>query len=411
MSSGIYGSPLRRRIFFFIIIGFSLLVVVSLFQMQIVENISYEQKSNDNSIKKIVIDAPRGVFYDRYFNVVVSNKPSFTLRITPALYKSSISGMIEKVMSVNDGYISKILDDNKHLSRYSPIRVLKDAKFNLVAWYEENSDKLTGVDYAVELQRDYSFGINGAHMLGYIKEISQEQLLEKKDDYKPGDFIGFNGLEKQYESLLRGEKGYSLILVNAKQQPIGKYRDGNDDKKPVKGNDLVLTIDKSTQKLSEDRFKGQRGALVAIEPRTGEILAFVSAPTYSLSDFDAVTTKEIWDKLRKDQDKPLFNRASMSVNSPGSTFKVMNAIAALELGVITPQTTVRCTGGLHYGDRFFGCMHTHGKVDIVEAIEKSCNSFFYQIILNIDLDKWAEYARKFGLDPDPGLILVKNRVD
>lgn len=396
MSLNTYGSPIRKKIVFSIMMAFFFLVTISLFQMQILENMSYEKKSDENSIKKVIAEAPRGIFLDRFYSVVVSNKPSFTLRITPANYKINTESMLETVLSMQPGYIKNILYDKRHLSRYSPVRIQKDVHFDFIAWYEENSEKFPGVDYTVDLQRDYSFGVNGAHMFGYIKEISAELLEESKDKYMPGDFIGYNGIEKQYESLLHGEKGYSLFLVDSRQQPIGRYKDGLEDKQAVKGNDLVLAIDKDLQILAESAFKDKRGALVAIEPSTGEILAFVSAPTYDLSDFDAVTTYDVWQKLNEDKDKPLFNRASMSVNSPGSTFKIMNALIALEEGIITPQTTVNCAGGIQYGDRFFKCMHNHGRVNVIEAIEKSCNTFFYEAILKMDLDKWADYCRQFG---------------
>ncbi|MBU1100403.1 MAG: penicillin-binding protein 2 [Bacteroidetes bacterium] len=403
MSFNTFGTQVRRRIIFFILISFIGSVVISLFQMQILENQSFEKKSNENSVKKEIIDAPRGIFYDRYFKVAISNKPTFTFRITPATYNKSRTSMIESVINSGSGFVDQVLKENKHQSIYSPLRVKKDVDFNFVSWYEENSENLPGVSYAVELQRDYSFGINASHMLGYVKEISMEQLDRNREKYSQGDFVGYTGLEKQYENYLCGEKGYRLYLIDSKQKPIGRYNEGKDDKIPQKGNDIVLTIDKQIQKIAEDAFMGKRGALVAIEPSTGEILAFVSSPSFNLADFDAVTSSKVLQEYIEDESKPLYNRATMSINSPGSTFKVMNLIAALETGIVTPETTIRCTGGIQYGDRFFGCMHTHGTISAVEAIEKSCNSYFYNIILKMDLDTWADYARQFGFGSKPGI--------
>ncbi len=396
MSLNTYGTPIRKKIIFFIFISFSLMISINLFQMQILENPSYEKKSNENSIKKITVYAPRGILLDRYHQVVVSNKPSFTMMITPASYKFSLDPMLEAVLSVNNGYVKDILHKNRYMSKYAPLKIKKDVDFNFIAWYEENSENLPGVNYTVELQRDYSFGVNGSHMFGYTKEISAEMLDKNKEEYSAGDLIGYNGIEKRYEELLKGEKGYSLYLVNSSQEPIGKYKNGAEDRSAKKGKDLVLTIDRNVQMLAEQSFAGRRGALVAIEPATGEVLAFVSSPSYNLADFAAVTSQDVWQKLNADEEKPLFNRASMSVNSPGSTYKVLNALAALEEGVLTPTTTFHCSGGVQLGNRFFKCLGVHGNISVVEAIEKSCNSFFYQVILKMDLDKWADYSRRFG---------------
>lgn len=398
-----FGSVLRKRLVFLIIIAFFAVIVMQQFSMQVIEQPAYSVKANENSIKPIYQTAPRGVLFDRNKNILVGNKPSFTLRITPADYDKKLTPYLEAILGVEKGYINRILKQNENYSIHIPRRITKDVDFKVIAWYEENSAKLKGVDYVIETQRDYSFGINGSHMFGYTKEISSIQLQRRKEEYMMGDEIGFSGIEKTYEDILRGEKGIKYVLVDSHQKTIGRYKNGDEDKTAVKGYDLVLTIDKDAQKVAEEAFKDKRGALVAIEPSTGEVLAFVSAPEYNLVDFASVTSNEIWNKLNQDEEKPMFNRATMSIYSPGSTFKMVSAIAALEEGIIDTNFRVNCGGGFQFGDRFFKCLHVHGTVDLKTAIEKSCNTYFYQLALKIGLDKWSSYAAKFGFGVKTGL--------
>ncbi len=415
-----FGSIIRRRIIFLAIILFVSVIAFRLFNMQILEQPAYSTKADENSVKPIYQTAPRGVFFDRNYQVLVGNKPSFTLRITPAEYDNKLTPFLEAILGVPEGYINRILKQNDQISKYIPRRVAKDVNFKVIAWYEENSSKLPGVDYVIETQRDYSFGIMGSHMFGYSKEISSGLLQKRRNEYSMGDEIGFSGIEKTYEDILRGQKGIQYVLVDSHQKTIGKYKNGEEDKTAIKGYDLVLSIDKDAQLVAEEAFKDKRGALVAIEPSTGEILAFVSAPEYNLQDFASVTSNEIWNKLNSNEDKPMFNRATMSIYSPGSTFKMLSALAALEEGIIDTNYRVSCGGGFQFGDRFFKCLHVHGSVNVTTAIEKSCNTFFYQLVLKIGLDKWAEYSYRFGFgkksnidipEDSPGILPTRKYYD
>jgi penicillin-binding protein 2 len=398
-----FGSLFRRRVIYVLIMGFFAVVIFQLFKMQILEHPIYSERSDENSVKPIHQMAPRGVFYDRNHQILVGNKPSFTLRITPSQYNKKLTPYIEAILGVEPGYIDKILKQNETYSKYIPRKIAKDVNFKVIAWYEENAAKLSGVDYVMETQRDYSFGVMGSHMFGYTKEIPQIILQNRKSEYDIGDEIGFSGLEKAYEDILRGEKGINYVLVDSRQKTIGKYKRGQDDFSAVKGYDLTLTIDKDAQRIAEEAFKDKRGAVVAIEPATGEIIAFVSAPEYNLNDFATVTSNDVWRQLNNDTNRPMFNRATMSIYSPGSTFKMLSAIAALEEGVIDTNFRLNCGGGFQFGDRFFKCMHNHGTVNVSQAIEHSCNSFFYQLILKIGLDNWTKYSREFGFGKKSGI--------
>ncbi|MHB8931113.1 MAG: penicillin-binding protein 2 [Melioribacteraceae bacterium] len=396
MNDNYFGSLFRRRIVFVIIVGFFAICSVQLFNMQILQQPTYSEKSDENSVKPIYQLAPRGIFYDRNHKVLVGNKPSFTLRITPSIYDKKLTPYLEAILGMSPGYIDRILKLNESYSKFIPRKIAKDVSFKVIAWYEENSSKLPGVDYVMETQRDYSFGVTGAHMFGYTKEIPLEVFQRRKGEYDIGDEIGFGGIEKTYEDYLRGEKGIKYMLVDAKQKTIGRYKAGEEDKVTIKGDDLTLTIDKDAQEVAEEEFKDKRGAVVALDPSTGEVLAFLSAPQYNLEDFAKVTSNEVWRELNNNPDRPMFNRASMSTFAPGSTFKMISAIAGLEEGIIDTNFKVNCGGGYQFGDRYFKCLHVHGTVDVETSIEKSCNTFYYTLVNKLGLDTWSKYAKKFG---------------
>ena len=402
MKSVNFASISRRGfIYSFLVVLFSVMSF-KLFQMQILNQKEYEEKSANNSIKAKEQTPFRGVFYDRNLKVMVDNIPAYTLRITPSEYDTKLNRVLDKVLGVDSGYVGSILKKNRIYSKYIPVRIKRGINFEVVSWLEENQDNLPGVDYIVEMQRGYPMGIRGAHSFGYTKEISQNQLNKEKEYYTPGDYVGHNGIEKQYEKELRGIKGFNYVLVNSKRKEIGKYKDGNQDKPSIKGKDLVLSYDADVQKVAEEQMIGKRGAIVAIEPKTGEILALVSAPDYDLNEFSYVTSREYLQELYNNPDKPSFNRATMSLKPPGSTFKILAAIAALDMGIIDENTSIYCGGGFTFG-RFFKCHGAHGSINVVHAIEKSCNTFFYQLIYKIGLKKWKEYALKFGFATKTGI--------
>lgn len=383
-----------------------------LFQMQILNKTSYQDKATDNSIKSIEQIPLRGVFYDRNLKLLVNNVPAYTLRITPSDYDKKLNTILETILEVDSGYISNILYQYKNFSKYLPIKIKRGISFDAVAWIEENSLYLPGVDYIVEMHRGYPGGINGSHIFGYLKEISPKRLSEENDYYNQGDNIGNTGVEKTYEKKLRGIKGSNFVIVNSRRKVIDAFNNGSEDIPAVKGNDLILTIETNAQRIAEEEFQGKKGALVAIDPATGDILALVSAPEFDLSEFSYITSKNYLKSLYNDPGKPLFNRATTSIQSPGSTYKILSAIAALDMGIITTSTTFNCTGGITYG-RLFKCHGVHGKVNVITAIEKSCNSFFYQLIPKIGVEKWVKYGRMFGFnsltgididEENPGLI-------
>lgn len=397
-----FASIQRTSIISVIIIISAAVFAFRLFQMQILNQTSYQDKSTDNSIKSVEQIPLRGVFYDRNFKLLVNNVPAYTLRITPADYDKNLNGMIETILEVDSGYVSNILNQYKNYSKYLPIKIKRGISFDAVSWIEENSLNLPGVDYIVEMHRGYPSGVNGSHIFGYLKEISQKQLKKENEYYNQGDNIGNTGVEKAYENQLRGIKGDKFVVVNSRRKIIGAFNNGAEDIPAVKGNDLILTIETNAQRVAEEEFKGKKGALVAIEPSTGDILALVSAPEFDLNAFSYITSKDYLTSLYNDPGKPLFNRATTSIVPPGSTYKILAAIAGLDMGIITASSTFLCTGGFTFG-RFFKCHAVHGNINVINAIEKSCNSYFYELILKIGLDNWTKYGRLFGFDSKTGI--------
>jgi len=377
-----------------------------LFQMQVLNTDKYDEKSSSNSIKALEQIPLRGVFYDRNMNLLVENTPAYTVRIFPSEYDPKANKFLEGVLGLDSGYISSQLYKNRIYSKFVPLKIQRGASFEAIGWIEENIDNLPGVDYIIEMQRNYPKGIMGSHVFGYSKEISQKQLDISDGFYIPGDLIGYTGLERSYEKFLRGKKGFNYVLVDSRRREIGKFKEGLKDLSSIKGDDLVLGIDLDVQKALEESLLGKVGAGVAIEPSTGEILALASSPDFDLNQFSYVTSKEYLSQLLSDEKKPQFNRATSSKHPPGSTFKILCAIAGLETGVINENSTLYCAGGFTYG-RFFKCHGSHGSINVVHAIEKSCNAFFYQLIFKIGLNRLADYAERFGMGKRTGVDIME----
>ena len=406
MSDTLFGSKLRSNILLAVLAFIGIGFILQLIKMQIIEHEEYTLKSNSNSIKGIVQQGPRGIFFDRNLDVLVSNKPTYTLQITPATYDTSLNEIIENIIGLDRGTISRVFAKNTVYSDFLPRLIKRDLSFDEVVWFEENNEHLKGSNIVVELERDYSHGVSGAHIFGYLREINARQLAQNNKIYDLGDFIGISGVERSYEKYLKGQKGYEYILVDSRRKTIGRYLEGSNDIQPIKGNDLILTIDRKAQEVAEFEFQGFSGSLVAIEPRTGEILAYVSAPDFKLDEFASYTSRDVLNKLSADPAKPLFDRAANSIYPPGSTTKMLSALIGLEEKLIDINTTVTCRGGFQYGNRFFKCHGNHGTISVITSIERSCNTFYYKLMLEIGLDRWAKYLREFGFDSKTGFDLM-----
>lgn len=398
-------TSLQRQILTALIAAVFVLYGFRLLYLQVIISDDLDMQSARNSIKKIEKTPLRGVFYDRNMKLLVENIPAYTVRILPSEYDTTMNPILERVLGLDPGTIATMLQKNSKYSQFIPLKIKRGASFDGVGWVSENIEKLPGVDYIIEFQRGYPAGVMGSHIFGYSKEVGPEKL--KVDSfYNPGDLIGFSGIERSYEEKIRGLKGYDYILVDSRRREMGRFRDGAMDYESIKGEDLVLSIDQTLQKIAETELKGFRGAVVAIEPSTGEVLAMASSPDFDLNQFSYSTSREYFQDITQDKAAPMFNRATKSAYPPGSTFKILCALAALDLGIIKENTTIYCGGSYTFG-RTFKCHGAHGAVNAIHAIEHSCNVFFYQLIFKIGLDRLADYALRYGLGHRTGLDIAE----
>jgi len=400
-------SSTRKNVFFLCIGVISVIFLARLVQLQLLYADVYGRKSEENSIRQIARDPIRGLMFDRNGKLIVDNRPSYSVTITPAEFHSKDIGLLARILQIDSAIISEKLEKGIRYNRFAPAKIKRDIDFKTLSSIEENKDKLPGTDYQVESKRFYPTGAKATHLFGYTKEISDQQLVEVGNEYRPGDNIGATGLEAAYERYLRGQKGFDLITVNALGQMLGNYNYGKSDIPVREGEDLYLAVDAGLQSLAESLLAGRRGAVVAIDPSDGGVLALVSKPDYDLSMFGGVTPVEAWKDLNTNESKPLFNRATLTRYPPGSTFKMVLAAAALEEGVINTSWRVNCTGAFHYGNRIFHDLHTHGSTNVVEAIQRSCNVFFYQLMLKTGFERWTRYGREFGFGSPTGIDILE----
>jgi len=405
--SDFYENKTRKSVFTIILVIIFIIFTFRLIQLQILYSDVYGKKSEANSIRQIAHDPIRGLMLDRNGLIVVDNRPSFSITITPAEYKEDNLEYLAKVLNLDTGFISDKIQKGKKYNRFAPIKIKRDVDLKTLALIEENKDKLSGVSYEVEAKRYYPTPAKATHLFGYTKEISDRQLIEMGNEYRPGDNIGATGLEAAYERYLRGQKGFELVTVNALGQALGSYNEGKNDIPVREGSDLYLALDAGLQALAESLLADKRGAIVAIDPNDGGVLALVSKPDYDLTLFGSVTPTEVWKALTTDESKPLFNRATLTRYPPGSTFKMVLAAAALEEGIINTNWRINCTGAFHYGTKIFHDLHTHGSTNVIEAIQRSCNVFFYQLMLKTGLERWSRYGKEFGFGSPTGIDILE----
>ncbi len=393
----------RNSIFYLAIGGIFLVFLIRLLQLQFLYQDVYGKKSEENSIRPIAREPIRGLFFDRHGNLLVDNRPSYTLTVTPSEFRPSTIEYLAEILRLDTSFIKDRVKKGKLYNRFAPVKIKRDIDFQTLSIIEENRDKLPGVDYQIESKRFYPSKAKGTHLFGYAKEVSDAQVLAKPEEYRPGDNIGATGLEAEYEEHLRGHKGYEFITVNAKGQMLGAYNEGRSDIPVKEGNDLYLAIDAGVQALAESLLAERRGAVVAIDPDDGGVIALASKPDSDLMEFGSVTPPDVWNALNTDLSKPLFNRATLTRYPPGSTFKMILAAAALEEGVITDGWRIQCAGGFRYGNRVFKDHLTHGSTNVVESIQRSCNVFYYQLMLKTGLERWTRYGEQFGFGEKTGI--------
>lgn len=388
-------------------------ILIRLFSLQYTHYDENLQRSENNRIRKIELVAERGFIYDRNGNVLVRNRPSYQIAlqsINMPKKRADRDSLLAKLLKIKDENGERLFDslslDTAFLrSRWiktKPIYLLEDASPAQVSVIEEHSEELPGVVTIIESRREYPYGTLASHALGYINEISEEQLkMPEYEGYSQGDRIGQKGLEQFYDKEFRGKNGMKLVEVNASGREVGNVQ-GVAIMQPEPGLRLVSTIDLRLQQVAEEAIPDSaKGAIVAIDPRNGEILAMVSSPRLDPNIFSLKKRERNkgWAQIALDSMRPLTNRAISGTYPPASIFKLITAGAGLENGILTENKyySKPCTGGFQYGKRYQKCWGSHGSLNVVNAIRLSCDVFFYQAGLEIDMERINEFGRRFGL--------------
>lgn len=407
---------IRVRIFAGVVLVVLGILGIRLVQLQLISAETYSGESRSNAVRTRWVQPARGAIYDRTGTLLVDNQPSYTIQLTPRYFDRSKTGLLADLLEVPDSVVVGKLEEARRWSPFRPSRSFQSVPFEVFSRVQEQLYRLPGVSYEMEQRRRYHTEARLAHALGYVREIGPQTLQKRRDEgYRQGDHIGQAGLEETYESALRGTPGREFKLVNVRGMEVKPYRDGAEDQQPTSGYDLHLSLDHRVQALAESLFVGKRGAAVAIDPNDGSILSIVSSPDYSPSVFAGAVDPQVWDSLRTHPARPLFNRATMSGMPPGSTWKPFMSLMSMEEGLITPTSTLDCSAGYRLGRRTF---RNHGSEDfgpinVKKALEVSCNTFYYRLMMKLDVNTWHDWATRFGFgqrvpidlaDQQPGLV-------
>jgi penicillin-binding protein 2 len=390
-----FGSMSRAVIFKGLVVLIALMYIGRLGYLQIIRGSFFLTESEAQAIKQEVIEPFRGNMFDRNGELLVHNEPSFTVKLTPSDFDPERFPLLASLLQMDPNEIKKTLNTYKDFSRFEPVKIARDIDRSKALLIEEYLDYLPGIDVSIESKRLYDFAGTMSHLFGYTREISREDL-KKMNYYKPGDIIGKTGLESTYEPFLCGTKGIKYIAVNRGGQKVASFNNGKSDELVGNGFDLHLAIHKKTQEIATEKMEGRRGTLIAIDPNNGEIIAYVSKPDFDLKDMSGKVKPEVYAQLRDDEGKPLMNRGIQAAYPPGSTWKILVALAAMQEGLITENTVLNCNKIFYYGNRPYKCHTAHGALTVRSAIKASCNVFFYQLGLRLGLERMAKYAEMFG---------------
>ncbi|HET9952127.1 MAG TPA: penicillin-binding protein 2 [Candidatus Eisenbacteria bacterium] len=415
------GAARRERILAWAVTAVFALLILRLFTMQVMQGGKYRELSEENRIRVEVLTAPRGELRDRKGRLLADNVPSFTVTVDPfdeayvgqpARLDSTLARLAD-ILGEDPAELREKVKEERRRS-FVPIRLKRNVDMKSVAYVSEHAALLPGVDVESEPLRRYPLGPMGSHLFGYVGEISDKDLEDgTHGDYLRGDLIGKDGLENKYETLLRGVDGKRFVEVNA----LGRKAELLGDKRPIlpkRGTDLTLTIDLDLQRAAENAFEpGQRGAVVALDPRNGEVLAFVSRPNYDPNEFSTGISFKRWKELSEGGSSPLFNRAIQAVYPPGSTLKPFVALCGLATHAIEPGTTFRetCDGAFQFGSRPFRCWNPrgHGTLALRGAMAQSCDVYFYQLGIRLGLERLGEFMKVLGLSGRTGIDMPGER--
>ena len=394
-----------------VLAGIFAILFFRFYHLQIYQHSKYEAKAGNNSVRKISLHAPRGIIYDRNGIPIVDNRQIYDLSVIPFDVTSQFDyRMVSKRTGVSSIELKeKIAKGKKSFHRFRPIPIKRHINFETRSHLEENKLSLPGTIFSEFPARTYPVKAKLTHVLGYLRAVTELSVSTPNQElnYKLGDVFGFSGIERIYESILRGRDGTEFRLVDIYGIDHGVYQD-NPGLQPTPGKALNLSIDSELQALIEDLFRGKKGAAICMMPQSGEVLAFVSAPDYDLNSFAGPVPIELWERWNTDPERPLLNRGIQGLYPPGSTFKLIGAALAKEESIVDKNWTVNCNGVYHLGDRDFHCWNNagHGIVNMDKAIFQSCNIYFYHLIQKLSFNNWKAMAENFGFGTTTGIDLL-----
>jgi penicillin-binding protein 2 len=391
----------------YVIVGMITILLLGFWKLQVIDSDKYGVMAERNRVRSIPIIAPRGRMLDRDGRVLVDNYPSFSV----LLLRDDMAAVEKNLPAIADG-LGLSLDDLKEqlsntgaLPKFQPIVIKPEATPGDVAFIESHRADIPLLEMLMVHRRRYLPGGFMSHASGYVGEVSEQQIEASNGKYRPGDVAGKSGLERQYNDMLVGTDGMRRVIVNS----VGKEMGHLSQQEAIPGKQIQLTIDYDLQQIAEEALAGKKGAVVALDPSTGEILAFVSRPAPDPNDFAIRVSKEEWLRLNTDPDRPLLNRVTQAQLAPGSVFKIVMATAMLEEKVPPENFTTFCPGYATFYGRQFKCWvygkAGHGVMDVHNAIVHSCDVFFYNIGMRMGIDRISKYAKMLGLGARTGIDL------
>lgn len=389
-----------------VVLFFLVVIIMRLWYLQISNGEEYESRAYDNRVRIRQLAAPRGHILDRKGRELVTNRPSFNVALIQE-DSHDLGDVLKRLAPILDMDVSELWEKIREASdtpRYVPVLLKEDIDWQTLAYLENHNHEFSGIRTEVQPVRVYHYDDLAANIIGYLGSISKKELAAADPDiYSGGDIVGKKGLERIREEDLRGEKGYSYSEVDAKgfEQQLLKAVE------PLPGREIRLTIDADLQQIAESHMSAgeKSGAVVVMEVKTGRVLAAVSAPSIHINDFLGGISVKKWQALLDNPKHPLINKVVQATYPPGSTYKMVTALAGLATGVIDEDTVLYCPGSYSFGNRRYRCWkHAgHGPVNLQKAIRESCDVFFYQVGQRVGVDRLAEYAEKLGLGKKTGI--------
>jgi len=408
---------IRLRVFGIVMTGFFVLFLVRLFQLQVVEGEQHAERSQRNSIRTERIASPRGELVDRDGRLLASTRAAFELEVVPSELrdKERTLTLLGALLGEEPARARQSVLDARGRARFQPVRLSDDLSFEQLARVESHRHALPGVITEVHPLREYPYGSLAAHVIGTIGEIRASQLEERRyTGYRQGESIGQTGVEALFEPQLRGRAGGRNVVVDV----AGRTVEVLDEIEPHAGGKIVLGLDVDLQAVAEEGLRAAAlpgdpaaGVVVALDPRSGDVLALASLPSFDPNDFPGGIEPAIWKSLNADPLKPLQDRAVAGQFPPGSTYKPFVAAIALQEKVRTPKASIFCPGSFAFGNHTFRCWKRggHGSVDLHRSIVQSCDVYYYRTGLDLGVDKMAEYMHAFGLGVPTGIGLENER--